>query len=216
MQEIYQKLKIKIIGLLLHLANAESFCRSSFYELKSDLLNRFGTYEGIDTQYIERPCWSCDGTGRFSPGGSAPSRICWNCDDGVYCRFNVELWRFRLGGFEFHFPFRRRPANKDKANIIGYIKHEPYPFHLGNEAELWLYLIFDRQEFKSSFAAYSVRIFEDWRPRVITPLLFASILTFRIKYRYPEKYQQLKDRLKKFVAGGRKKRKTLQADDIPF
>jgi hypothetical protein len=192
MQEIYQKLKIKIIGLLLHLANAESFCRSSFYELKSDLLNRFGTYEGIDTQYIERPCWSCDGTGRFSPGGSAPSRICWNCDDGVYCRFNVELWRFRLGGFEFHFPFRRRPANKDKANIIGYIKHEPYPFHLGYEAELWLYLLFDREKFKQSFATFDFPFFDRVKPRVITPLLFASILVFRVKHTLSRKMRELK------------------------
>lgn len=130
--------------------------RGSFYELKNELLQKYGHEADYDLQHIVKKCHSCDGNGNHTWGQ------CWNCDKGVYQRKDVVLKRYLLNGAVFHKPMGELVGNRLKifngyyegeydgmdypsfrfepfdgkivAVITGLIKHEPMKLH-----PIWAY-----------------------------------------------------------------------------
>jgi len=147
--------------------------KNSFYALKNELLKAYGHEADYDLQYIEKKCYTCNGTGMYSE-----INRCRNClGTGIYAKRNVLLKRFLLNGHIFHQPvgelidcrgkifdgytedddcfygayakFRYENFNGViKENISGLIKHEPHSLN-PTFAFYYLLWVFDREKFYS-------------------------------------------------------------------
>src|SRR5919106_1301162 len=133
-----------LITPLLRLANArppsnERACQR-FYAMKDHLLQRYGQRTGEALQEITRYCYGCDGT-----GGDEEGMACGRCDGtGVYNRCWVRLACWQLGPYIFHRPIERRWIKPSGAvTIHGRFQH-PVVRRAGDEALLWLALLYDR------------------------------------------------------------------------
>jgi hypothetical protein len=112
-----------------HLANACPVF--DFYEFKDRFLRRFGTPDGWDLQIIEYSCWTCNGTGMYSP-----DNICRSCGgDGIYRTARIWLERIIIGERAYHIPYKgpyvNPEINLEPRNVIeGKIKkgiRKPHP-----------------------------------------------------------------------------------------
>ena len=134
----------------LRVCNSGNWCyKRSFYELKNQILSKYGHEADYDLQHIVKRCYSCDGKGNHERGQ------CWNCDKGVYSRKDVLLKRYIINGALFHKPIGELIGNRIKifdgyedyeydsfakfryesfdgkivSTITGLIKHEPVGLH---------------------------------------------------------------------------------------
>jgi hypothetical protein len=71
-----------------------------FYPFKERFLKRFATQDGYDSQTIHHPCWTCDGTGIYSPKESC--RACGG--NGVHHTSSHWLQRWDLAGKIYYKP----------------------------------------------------------------------------------------------------------------
>lgn len=138
------------LSKLLWLANSRPphLARSEFYAVKDIILRRFGDRVGHDWQEIVHECYGCDGTGIYTylEGDSTECRRCFG--SGVYRRFWVRLERWQLAGRTFHRPVERTANCPDEpVTIVGRIEHKRVG-RAGDEACLWLALVFDRRLFR--------------------------------------------------------------------
>jgi len=75
-----------------------------FYNLKNEILKKYGHEADYDLQTIKKPCHSCGGKGVFKCHWKLPE-TCWSClGDGVYQTKKVVLKRYLLNGAIFHEP----------------------------------------------------------------------------------------------------------------
>jgi len=131
---------LALLGWVLHIANTRPHVirDKEFYELKTRLLKRWGEPDGLDLQHIYKPCFTCDGTGKY---GRQECRKCWGT--GAYQEFWTLLQRYKLGGYAFHHPldraFRKPGA---RVTIEGYIHHEHLGGHKATEVNYWLFFFF--------------------------------------------------------------------------
>lgn len=133
------------LAYLLWLANSNppTCGRREFYAVKDRILRRWGRRDperSHDWQYLERECWTCEGTGRYEDTG----RMCRKCGGtGVYEAVWVKLERWRLGRYSFHRPVDRRHSRPEEPCVIlkGRIPHADTGL-AGAEAGLWLMLAF--------------------------------------------------------------------------
>lgn len=125
--------KTHLLSWLLHHANRN--CRQDqFYQIKKQLLTKYGTHIGYDVQFIDGvKCNACNGKGiytrYFFRGESLykERQQCYHCAGGWYKRpvWNI-LQRLKFGNYIFHQPFQRsytKPADIKIPVIEGYIEH---------------------------------------------------------------------------------------------
>lgn len=212
--------KVFIIGLLMYLANkagTSTFRQVHFYPLKDKLLTIYGTYKGWDLQHITKECWNCQGKG------------CHRCHKGIYEQKYILLDRYRIANFMFHIPkqnFGCDPRGSEyyekyygkPVNLIeGYIRHNPkHPFKwLCQEAELWLFFIFQR----SSFEYYLDWGWRAWYPRPLPLLFYRDIKNAHGFKGIARKFKEIKfpDPIRKIkLLDLRNKDIFPSADDLPF
>ena len=133
-----------MIARLLHIANSaphrSKMRRDRFYAMKSRILHRFGTADGIDKQYIlGKVCYGC---------GGSDEEYCDRCDSSGWWNPPriVTLRRWRLGKFIFHEPIDceyRKPLSHEVFVIYGFVQHESYPLRSVRRSTLILGLLFD-------------------------------------------------------------------------
>jgi hypothetical protein len=125
-------IRIKILSWLLHHANRLGK-NMYFYQIKNQILNKYGTHLSYDIQFIEgKKCHSCHGTGEHyyydNDGEIYDTDVCWNCNNGWYKRPTWSiLAKIKFGKYKFHKPFKRvyeKPDNTIEI-INGYIEHTP-------------------------------------------------------------------------------------------
>lgn len=140
-----------MLARLLHIANSAPLDRERFYAMKTRILQRFATQDGVDLQELPgKPCWSCDGSGTFYHLYSGDADTCWKCDGSGWFQSPryVTLQRWRLGRFVFHQPidrgYRKPIGIRPTAVIVGYVTHRVYPLSGVRWATLLLGLCFDR------------------------------------------------------------------------
>ena len=147
---------LRIISNLLHVANSypDAVDREVFYQMKTEILSRFGNPDGFDIQYFKgKKCWTCDGTGTYGSyyhSGQMFNEACYRCFKGWYKRpVWVVLDRYHLGRFVFHQPAERlfeEPASvPSQTKIIdGYVIHADHGWRKPRFAFFFLALLFDR------------------------------------------------------------------------
>lgn len=123
------------LALLLHYANARPpvIGRESFYALKTELLNRYGVKDGVDIQYIEKPCFCY---GKYG-------NRCYKCGGSyVFERKWIRLQRWRFVDYSFHQPLETLYSPREALNVTikGYIEHPSYGVK-SNECLLWLLVL---------------------------------------------------------------------------
>lgn len=174
----------KLIGILLHYANRDIpyFSKNEFYEIKKNLLLKYGVMIGTEIQHIKSKCYSCNGTGVFHSFYKLPE-TCFKCGgSGVYKEFWTVLYKYKIDKWEFFIPYKRmdhyEPLFDGKIYPIieGYINHETPKNRIGRECALWLLLIYNRKSFFNELGRIG---FPDTRK---TPLIIISNLLFRIKH----------------------------------
>lgn len=146
-----KKLNIRILSWLVHHANRHTKS-DHFYNIKKDLLKKYGKFVQYDVQYIAgKHCYTCDGTGIYWGysyyNGDQYRTHCNRCDGtGVYkaACWNI-LERLQFGKYTFHQPWQRSYTKPEITQpvINGYIEHT-YTRH-GQKALTILYIIFDRK-----------------------------------------------------------------------
>lgn len=102
--------------------------KPTFYLLKNDMLQDYGTYDGYDLQIIQRKCHSCDGKGNYWTG-----EACYRCRAGIYETMLVALKRYVLNDVLFHRPVGRVDARghldgaqmQFRTTIHGLVTHTP-------------------------------------------------------------------------------------------
>lgn len=78
--------------------------KQSFYRLKNEILQKYGHEADYDLQVIKKPCYSCNGTGKFKSDWKM-TETCWSCNgSGIYQTKKVVLKRWVLNGAIFHQP----------------------------------------------------------------------------------------------------------------
>ncbi len=140
--------------------------RQSFYQLKNDILEKYGHEADYDLQTIKKRCYTCNGTGKIYMENRCP-----NCINGVYSTKKVVLKRYVLNNAIFHKPmgelvfegnlkvfngyedfyptFKNEPFHGKIINKIdGLIKHEPMALH---PVWAYYYLLFNynREQFNT-------------------------------------------------------------------
>lgn len=139
----------RALSRLLWLANASppTGCRREFYAVKDAILRRWGRPDGHDWQEITHYCWRCEGGGIVDDGWGEDDR-CPKCGGtGIWDRFWVRLERWEIGGRVFHRPAERVWGRPDEpVAIVGRVEHARVGW-AGQEAGLWLLLLFDRAAF---------------------------------------------------------------------
>lgn len=140
-----------MIARLLHIANscppANRNRKERFYAMKQRILQRFGTEDGHDIQYIPgKICFSCEGTGGlYEPHG------CWKCDGDGWFKSTVwvVLKRWKLGKYTFHEPIKRHyrkpeeASSHDRPMIEGYVEHASYSWKQVRRSQFILAMLFD-------------------------------------------------------------------------
>lgn len=146
----------KIIGHLMYLANNEGI-KQPWYALKDKLLDRYGSNDGYDLQYLPgKQCFSCNGTGIYTQYSTwrENHEYCYNCNHGWYkLPSYVVLERIRVGKYVFHRPVKRYNAPKQlhevdipcSVVIEGYISH--YRKKYGYLAYNVLFLVFETKKY---------------------------------------------------------------------
>lgn len=94
--------------------------RSSFYKLKTQILEKYGHEADYDLQTIKKKCYTCNGTGQHRSGNA-----CWNCTNGIYQTKKVVLKRFLINAAIFHNPVGELFAGKLKI-FTGYYEDDYY------------------------------------------------------------------------------------------
>lgn len=148
----------RLLGFILHVANSSPpiLRKGDFYELKTWLLQKWGTPDGFDVQHIQKLCWSCDGSGIYKHWRYGRIK-CNRCYHGWYQDDYIRLDRYMLGNFLFHHPVKRWPGYlasesfKALANITGYVEHTRYFGHMPSECAHWLFLVFRPHIFANVF-----------------------------------------------------------------
>lgn len=148
-----------VISKLLYLANQrpDFICKPEFYQLKDKLIKKYGKKIGTDYQYIEKECFTCNGTGVYAD--QYKRETCNNCfGTGKYDEFVSQLDKYKIGKHEFHLPVKRYYRYSSgfigvmaKVNIKGYIRHNCENPYLCDEAKLWLFLLFNKKTFRKIF-----------------------------------------------------------------
>lgn len=174
-------MKQLILSTLLHYANRNvlHIYRNEFYEIKDNLLKKYGKYILNELQHIKKKCYNCDGTGIFKCNWK-PNEMCWSCGgSGIYSEFWVLLKKYNFGSYYFHIPVTKYynekylPEKIKEQNIIeGLIRKELPKYNLGLECMLILFLIYDLTTFKK------VINFNYYRNGAITPLVFFGNILF--------------------------------------
>lgn len=180
-----------IISKLLYLANQRpnAFEKYSFYKLKDSLLKKYGKKIGTDYQYISKECHTCFGTGVYKCEHKMPE-TCWSCSGtGKYEEYVSQLDKYEFGKHDFHLPVRKYQRRDSgfidamiKVNIKDYIRHKYKNPYSSDEAQLWLFLLFDIKTFKKMFGR-SYRFYV--KSRYI--LLFLSNLKFLKTHKHLKK-----------------------------
>ena len=122
-----------------HMANAAapapSLWSGEFYQFKDRFLRRFAKPAGWDQQTIEKECWTCGGSGMFTP-----HEKCRSCDgSGIYRSATIWLSRWDLEGHIYHKPNDPPPFLVDPVHEIeGRIKHPEVPASVGYRSFLRL------------------------------------------------------------------------------
>lgn len=180
-----------ILGELLFLANSDPPLpqKRAFYSMKNTILERWASVVEVDLQHIVKPCYYCNGTGwvtRNKYGADdvlyARFEVCPRCGrTGKYDEFWVYLFRYRLGGHEFHSPFLRtrlpvEAVSISGAKIEGYITHSHPSYYLSAEAFYWLALMFDFDLFRLRFGRTG------YPARKFTPMVILSDIIFRSRF----------------------------------
>ena len=116
---------IKVLASVLARANASppshGPLRDAFYEVKEEILRRWGHRTGTIVQHIVKPCWGwpCDGC----------HDDCTKCGGtGIYSESWIKLEVWTLMGREFHRPvarLRRFLPRREVATIEGVIQKRP-------------------------------------------------------------------------------------------
>jgi ribosomal protein S27AE len=173
-----------VLGKLLHLANRNvSFIsREGFYNLKKNLLQKYGTFDSIEMQHVKKECYSCK-NGVFISKWKEP-QTCWACcGTSIYTEFWTRLEKHKLGNYYFHNPTERflghqyKPIEGDKTALIeGLIEHSKPKYNLAREATLWLYLFFDFKLFKKEIR--SIKCLSGVR----TPLVLLGNMIFSFRH----------------------------------
>lgn len=160
------------LGWLLMHANRR-FRTTSFYELKDQVLRKFGRPDGCDLQVLPpKPCWGCYGTGSELTWSKetaqrvpyADGRKCYDCNGtGEYQgKLYVRLERRKLAWFAFHKPTGSTHSYEQavalwapKSEIAGLITHNPNPKWLGYWCRIALSMLFNFREFGPHFIRVS-------------------------------------------------------------
>ncbi len=131
-----------------------------FYPFKDRFLRRFATLVGYDRQEIEKPCFSCDGTGHHDYQHGLACRRC--NGTGIYDHAEHWLERWDLCGRIYHRPIQRHELPepwyrmKPVEQIEGRIRHAPVS---ASEAERCFRRLLIRHEPET----YYQRVVELWR-----------------------------------------------------
>jgi len=142
----------KILSWLVFAANTNpSIWKKEFYKIKDHILKKYGKLIGYDLQHINKECWTCNGTGKYTP-----QQICYSCmGSGVYLEMWVILEVYQLRKYQFHRPVERFTHKADywdylkkhpemenvfRQTIGDYIRHDSNFYYL--EALYWLFLIY--------------------------------------------------------------------------
>lgn len=175
-------MKTFILSTLLHYANRDIpyLAKERFYDIKKDILKRYGQIVDTDYQHIKKECYSCDGTGIFHPEYRR-SEPCWKCRKGIYEEFVTYLAKYKFGKYYFHTPYHKVYILRDGELpnykfIEGYITHKAPKYHIGNECALWLLLYYDFKTFKRI-----IRSSQRLKPRTPLVALQSTIFFFRYK-----------------------------------
>lgn len=159
-----------ILSFLLHHANRSVFLlddRNLFYEIKDNLLKKYGSFVRYDVQHIEgKKCRSCGGSGQHvkysynSPYKAYDWSDCWHCVGGW---FKFPQWNLlsviSFGLYCFHSPTKREyrinnPWTEEKMGwdfskspvIKGYIEHAESKF--GRISMLILFRLYNNAQYK--------------------------------------------------------------------
>lgn len=87
----------KDLNLLLACNGAQnwSYKKPTFYNLKSTILKKYGSFDEYDIQILKKQCFKCNGKG------------CVECDKGIYSVTKIALQRYLLNEYVFHIPVGR-------------------------------------------------------------------------------------------------------------
>ncbi len=150
MNQIIHRLRIKILGWLLHHANRE-YHSEIFYKIKKIILSKYGVSDGEDVQFIAgKHCFRCGGSGVYSDyydSGEQWADTCRHCCHGWYkLPVHVILEKKKLSRYTFHQPVRRVYNTKEAqalppASIEGYVQHSYSKY--GKKARTVLFLMYD-------------------------------------------------------------------------
>lgn len=180
---------VAVLSLLLHVANSSppwsiTSQRKIFFNIKEEILRRYGLFQYYETQHIKKDCWTCGGTGIFECDYKKPEP-CWHCKKGIYEEFWVILTKWKLGKRCFHtpnkryfrsdFPSGQMPPSTGGYPIEGYIRHRFYPYHLSAECFYWLVLLWRPRLFLGVFGHIN------YLHGKYTPMVFLSSVIARCR-----------------------------------
>ncbi|HAI11088.1 MAG TPA: hypothetical protein DCM28_05245 [Phycisphaerales bacterium] len=169
--------------------------KSSFYFMKSEILQRFGTTYAawFDVQQIDHSCWSCHGTGQFNRRPFPEP--CYKCNGtGVYRRIYIKLQRYQFADRTFYIPGRRLEpdgARTYKGEIIkGYIQHPHIDDRTALQAAMLLSILC--RVAGGRFRFIRRYVYDYWHPNISLrpanlrwPLLYAVMLAwYLVRLRY--------------------------------
>lgn len=209
-------IKLKILAWLLYNANTNPgfIYKKSFYNIKDQILKKYGELIGHDIQHIKKPCFACDSTGIFKCHWKLPE-TCWRCGgSGVYEEFFVLLSVYRLGKYEFHLPRERTyspkyywvdPENKAiRRRIYDYISHSATRW--STDCRLCLYFIYHPKLFFKILGSigYSQK----------TPLSFMCNCFFELNPR--RRIRRIKQWVRFYYWSFKNRNSRFDSDDIPF
>lgn len=104
----------KDLNLFLACNGAQNWShKPRFYNLKTTILNKHGSFDEYDIQFLKKKCTTCNGTGVFIHYNSKESEECHHCNKGIYSEHKIALKRFLLNEYVFHIPVGKVLENGD-------------------------------------------------------------------------------------------------------
>ena len=198
---------------MLHYANRDIpfLGKEAFYEIKKEMLKKYGRPIGTDYQHIVKECYTCDASGIFTSDYKLPEP-CWKCyGTGVFSETVIHLVKYRFGKHEFHIPYHRVQIFKksDLPNVTfieGYIRHKAPRFHIGLECSLWILMFYNFKVFKKCIRSSR-------RFNIRTPLVALQATIFFFRHQLPSNINRF---VRKLKPKAKQNIQFINDDELPF